>query len=111
MSYRAANEWGPYVWGLIHTISLIDFEDRDAQRRALEYAIQALKGIPSVIPCHRCAAHYQIHVTPELDVDKWIEPMSLFRFMVEYHNIVNIKLRKPLLCSYEDALLKWGKHV
>jgi len=110
MSYRPANEWGPFVWGLIHTISLLDFEDPDAQRRALEYTIEALKGIPSVIPCHRCAAHYQLYVLPELAVEKWIEPMSLFRFMVDYHNTVNRKLNKPQF-TYEDALIRWGKHV
>ena len=109
MPYREKYEWGPFMWGLIHTVTIIDFED-DAQYRAVEHAIQVLKGIPSVIPCHRCALHYQTHVIPQLDVDKWLEPMSLFRFMVDYHNTVNIKLSRQIY-TYDDALLKWGKHV
>lgn len=107
MPYREKYEWGPFVWGLIHTVTIIDFED---MHRAVEHAIQVLKGIPSVIPCHRCAAHYQTHVIPQLDIKKWLEPMSLFRFMVDYHNIVNTKLNKPHY-TYEDALVKWSKRV
>jgi hypothetical protein len=107
MPYREKYEWGPFVWGLIHTVTIIDFENG---RHALENAINILKRIPSVIPCYKCATHYQLYVIPELIIDKWLEPMSLFRFMVEYHNIVNTKFGKPLF-TYEDALLKWSKII
>ncbi len=107
MPYRSTHEWGPCLWSLIHTITVIDFEEPASQRRAVEQAIHVLKGLPSVIPCHKCHMDC-INQVQSLEVDDWLEPMSLFYLMVDYHNMVNKKLGKGQM-SYEDALAKWTK--
>jgi hypothetical protein len=44
MPYREKYEWGPFVWGLIHTVTIIDnllmifMHNNISQARALYYA-------------------------------------------------------------------------
>lgn len=109
MTFRSSHEWGPCLWSLIHTITVIDFEEPSAQRRAVEIAIRTLRGLPLIIPCHKCE-HETGEQVRDLDVEDWLEPMSLFYLMVDYHNMVNGKLGKPCM-AHEEALSKWAKRV
>lgn len=109
MTFRPSHEWGPFLWGLIHTITVIDFDEPTAQRRAVEQAIHTLKGLPGAIPCHRCAEHFSKQVQT-IDATDWLEPMSLFYWTVDVHNAINQKLGKPMM-SREDALSKWSKQI
>lgn len=111
MSIWVPGQMGPSIWGVIHSASIIDFKHIDGQRFRVERAIRVLKAIPDVHQCKKCDDHYREHIIPFLDdVERWTEPLALFRFMVDYHNEINDKLNKPRM-SYDEALQRWGKQV
>ena len=108
MPHRPAHSWGPYIWGLIHTITIIDCEDPLYQ---VDEAIKILRNISNIIPCKKCAAHYEAFVNQELrSTEDFLESMSLFKLMVEYHNMVNRKMNKPTI-SQEEAYNIWVKAI
>jgi hypothetical protein len=70
--------------------------------------IECLRGIDKIIPCHKCATHYREFFQTELHRSLF-ERMELFYVFVDYHNVINQKLGKPIM-SHADALL-WTKTV
>lgn len=111
MPSRPSHSWGPFVWGLIHTICIIDFEDRGMQSYHVSEAIKILKNITHVIPCKKCAAHYEAFINQELrSASDFQESMALFKLLVDYHNIVNRKMNKPTI-SHEEACSIWVKVI
>ena len=110
MPDRPKHAWGSHLWGFIHTISIIDFEDEDVQVRFAKEAIENLRGIGACIPCKKCRTHYDLYFQTEIEGRDRFGRMELFRLFVEFHNAVNQKLRKPVL-EYEDARLLWVNAV
>jgi len=110
MQVRPLHEWGPLLWGLIHTISIVDFENEEAQIKFSQSAIVSLKAVADMIICKKCSKHYQEFFHNEIEGRDRYGRMELFRIMVEFHNQVNQKLGKPVL-TYEEALLRWTKTI
>ena len=110
MTNRPLNHWGASLWNFIHTISIIDIDEPILQIQQSKNVIHILRGIADIIPCHKCATHYQTFFHNVIDTREPYEKMELFRLMVEYHNMVNIKLNKPIV-RYEDACLLWAKTI
>jgi hypothetical protein len=100
--HRPANDWGKFMWGLLHTITVLDCVDNDERAHRCVQQLVALKG---AIPCGRCADHYQtwLDKLPARDVTK---SMELFRWSVDLHNSVNARIGRPDV-PYEDALAMW----
>ena len=100
--YVANSHWGSFLWGFIHTITVVDSFDnvQENMRR-----IEKLKRIEGIIPCSACVPKYASFVK-KLDMIDVREPLGLFYWGVDLHNDVNAKLGKPLW-SYEKALKKW----
>jgi len=101
--------WGQHLWGFIHTITIIDFEDDDAQVRFSKEAMENLRGISACIPCHRCRAHYDFFFQTEIEGRDRFGRMELFRLFVEFHNTINQRLGKPII-DYEEARKIWVNH-
>lgn len=99
---RPKFHWGPHLWGFIHTITVIDFDDNFEFHRNI---VENLRGIYNVFPCPTCKELYKIFLQ-KLDLLDLREPMVLFYWSVDLHNAVNTKLRKPLW-SYERATAEW----
>lgn len=110
MPYRTSHEWGPFIWGLIHTVSIIDFDEPQIQREHVDKAINILKNIVNVIPCPKCAIHYQAYIDNIVTKQNIYDKMELFKIMFEYHNQVNMKLGKENI-TYELALEKWARVI
>ena len=106
MPHRTLHEWGPFVWGLVHTISIIDFDEPSIQKEHVDKAICILKNMHLVIPCPKCAAHYHTHILQELSKINIYQNMELFKLTVAFHNEVNKTLGKDVM-EYEAALKKW----
>jgi hypothetical protein len=104
MNMVAIDHWGPYLWGFIHTITVIDEYDNVQQNK---HVMEKLRAIQNVIPCPTCVHKYQSSLK-QLDLIDVREPMRLFYWSVDLHNTVNARLGKPLW-SYEKALQKWTK--
>lgn len=100
--YRPKDHWGPHLWGYIHTICIIDFENNSEY---VEKTIRNLIELTHAIPCPKCIELYIDHLQKLDTIDK-TESMVLFKWSVELHNAVNRKMRKSEM-SYEDALKEW----
>ena len=110
MNHISNKQWGATLWPFIHTITILDFDDPDTQRRITEKIIENLRGISAIIPCKKCAAHYDVFFQTEIDKRDRFGRMELFYLFVDFHNTINQKLRKPIV-SHEDALLLWTKMI
>ena len=103
MSYREKNHWGQYLWGFIHTITIIDYDNNtDFNIKAKENLI----NIENCIPCYKCRSLYK-EFLEKLELLDMTKSLVLFYWSVDLHNTVNKKLNKPEV-NYEDALLLWA---
>ena len=107
---RPFHHWGNQLWAYLHTITVIDSDEPSVQIRESVRAIEILRGIPAIIPCHRCATHFQEFFQTEIEGRSRFQRMELFDLIVEYHNQINQKLGKPIL-SLEEARSLWAKTV
>lgn len=106
MPYREKYTWGEHLWGLIHTMTIIDFEESGPHNQRI---FVCLKGMGAAIPCSICRAHYENEIN-KFNFHNLNEPMCLFRWSVDFHNEVNAKLGKPIV-TYEEALEKWTRII
>lgn len=105
MKLRPNSHWGPYLWGFIHTITIIDYDDKtEMYNNNIKDVLVSLKDC---FPCPSCKDTY-IKFLDRLKYINSNEPMSLFFWSVDLHNEVNIKLGKSIW-TYDMALFKWVK--
>lgn len=98
--YTCKYHWGTWIWGYIHTISVVDHRDQNICNER----IQLLKAANELFVCQTCKKEYQNYLEK---LDKLeIKPMYLFYWSVDLHNHVNKKLGK-LQWGYDQALKKW----
>lgn len=98
--------WGRYIWTSIHIIAL-GYPDKPTPEDKKHYK-QFFIDLWKVIPCYKCSMNYQKHFQ-ELPIDEYLtDNMSLFKWTVDFHNIVNRELGKQEW-SFEDSLEKFRK--
>lgn len=98
--------WGKYLWTSIHIIALgyPDNPTPDDKQNYKHFYVNLWK----VIPCFKCGQNYQRHLD-ELPIDNSLtNNMSLFKWTVDLHNIVNKELGKRQW-TQEEALEKFRK--
>ena len=107
--YVSKNIWGEYIWGYLHSISLIDneFDNLTLVNEKSYKVLNIIKNIYLVLPCDLCSKHF-LEWYKNLDMNKIYEPLELFYKTVELHNTVNLALKKPII-SNKEALNLWGK--
>ena len=94
--------WGPSFWFTVHN-------------GASKYPIKAspltkertknfLLGLPVWIPCESCKEHCTAYIENNYSNMDYIcdGRENLFNFLVDFHNIVNKRYKKPIM-SHEDA--------
>ena len=105
--FRSRYHWGPFLWGFIHTISVIDnsksFGNNTYEKT--QQMIERLHLIQNLFPCSLCKGKYVEHLEKLSNLNKHKE-MALFYWSVDLHNDVNRKLGKREW-SYEEAKNKW----
>jgi hypothetical protein len=97
MKYRSKSHWGSHLWGFIHSISIIDFENNESYNNNVKDILRGLKDT------------YKKYLE-RLEVIDSSKSMVLFNWSVDLHNEVNRKLNKPEW-TYEMALMKWTKTI
>ena len=102
---RPKQHWGNALWAFIHTITVINYPNKDSNKIHHQRIIPNLQGILNVIPCDACKKMYQKHLDFILYLDLH-EPLVLFRWSIDLHNAVNNKLTKSEM-SYEEAKKVW----
>ena len=98
--------WGKYVWTSLHIIAL-GYPDKPTTDDKINYK-QFYTNMWKVIPCFKCSQNYQRHLT-EHPIDNYLtDNMSLFKWTVTLHNIVNKELGKKEW-THDEALEKFRK--
>lgn len=93
--------WGPCVWYLFHTLAYKavpgNFEEIKAD------LIQFIQRICANLPCPECTQHATEYMTKHARVLAQITTKDqLHYFLVDFHNVVNARKKKPAF-TYEEA--------
>jgi hypothetical protein len=107
MQFRPNSHWGPHLWGFIHTITIIDYQE--SNERYNKNVKDILVSLYDCFPCPSCKGTYKKFLE-RLDYIDMKESMGLFFWSVDLHNEVNTKLGKPIW-PYDMALNKWSKKI
>lgn len=96
--------WGPYFWTTFHFIaSGYDNNPNPSIKLTMKNFIQS---IPVLLPCRKCQDH-AFDFLRCFNLNKVVESRKdLFTFFFNFHNVVNKRLKKPLMLM-EDALKKY----
>tara|TARA_Y100001973_G_scaffold88978_1_gene134840 strand:- start:169 stop:642 length:474 start_codon:yes stop_codon:yes gene_type:complete len=98
--------WGPHGWQFLHSITLA-YPDNPTLEDKNNHA-QFFNGIQNILPCQRCRDHYSLSLQ-ELPVEQHLENKeSLFRWLVDIHNRVNVKNNKREY-SYDEVTKLYEK--
>jgi hypothetical protein len=84
-------KWGPHFWTTLHIACLAC-----ADYKSL---VEFVEGYVYIIPCLSCRQHFE----KVLEENPVPEAGDYFKWSVDVHNIVNVRLGKPEI-SYENAL-------
>lgn len=98
--------WGPHGWQFLHSITLA-YPDNPTLEDKNNHA-QFFNGIQNILPCQSCRDHYALSLQ-ELPVEQHLENKeSLFRWLVDIHNRVNVKNNKREY-SYDEVTKLYEK--
>jgi hypothetical protein len=93
--------WGKYVWTTLHVIAL-GYPDTPSDKDKADFKDFYL-NFWKVIPCQKCADNYRRHLSEIPSIDGALtDSVSLFRWTVDLHNIVNKELGQPVM-TYQQA--------
>ena len=96
-------EWGTSGWRFLHCVTFAYPEEPTSTERLHMYLF--LQSIGHVLPCRRCRTHCIAYM--EANLRSVAAPAlqnrkSLTRFLVDMHNDVNLRLKRPTR-SLEDV--------
>ena len=83
-------KWGPHFWTTLHIACLACSDYKSL--------VEFVEGYLYIIPCLSCRQHFE----KVLEENPVPEAGDYFKWSVDVHNIVNVRLGKPQF-SYEDA--------
>jgi hypothetical protein len=104
MSLKSKHHWGTKLWGYIHTITIVNY-DQKQNKITNQHVLNILYSIKNIIPCSKCINDYNLFLERLLYTDL-SQPMILFYWSVDLHNYVNSKLNKPQF-TYNEAINIW----
>ena len=93
--------WGPPGWKFIHFVAL-GYPDNPSEETKKHYQ-EFFESIQFILPCQRCATHYQQNIQ-RVPISKYLKDReTLMRWTIDLHNEVNKQRQKPIL-TYDEAL-------
>ena len=97
------NVWGKYQWTSIH-FSALGYPNNPSLETKNKFKRYFNDILPEILPCEGCRKHLRDTLKNELPItDKDLQNKdNLFKWTVDLHNIVNKRLKKPIL-SLEQA--------
>jgi hypothetical protein len=101
-STSSPDVFGPPMWFTLHNgASKYPDNPSPITKQRMKYFII---GLPVMIPCANCREHATSYIEKNMpDLDRICNNRTnLFNFFVDFHNYVNERLNKPLMC-YSDA--------
>lgn len=93
--------FGPAFWFTLHvgSVHLPDLLSPISANRIKGF----INGIPEMVPCVECSEHARAFIeSNRTRIDNMKRGDDVFKFYVDFHNYVNLRLSKPVI-SYEKA--------
>ena len=96
--------YGPGYWSAMH----IDSFNAKTYEEKITCA-NTIARLISKFPCLKCRRHATEYAShhPFVHTFSDPDPLSLFKWTVNFHNAVNKRLDKPII-PIKDAVKKWG---
>ena len=92
--------WGPHAWQFLHSITL-SYPDNPTLEDKNNHA-QFFNSIQNILPCQNCKDHYTQNLQA-LPIEQHLDNKeSLFRWLVDIHNRVNVTNNKREY-SYDEV--------
>ena len=99
--------WGPHMWQALHYITLGYPTNPSADDKLRYKAFFTL--LKYILPCSICAKHYSENLIKyPLSDDVLNNRESFIKWLIDFHNIVNISKHKPVM-EYSEALKQISK--
>lgn len=97
--------FGPFLWGSLHYVCL-GSSTHPISPENQTHLKNWINALPFVIPCYKCSEHLKQNLS-DFPVDSHLSSHEeLFKWSVDFHNIVNKQLGKPEI-SLEEAKELW----
>lgn len=93
--------WGPSTWRMLHCVSMT-YPSRPTRKHKHDMET-FLNSLGNILPCRLCGSNYRAYLKDH-PADLRSRD-ALVRWMIDLHNDVNHRLRKPIL-SVDEALEK-----
>ncbi len=95
--------WGPYIWYMLHGLAekIKDKSFHDLKNELLEHIFNICVNLP----CPSCSTHSREYLQ-KIDFKKIKTKQELRLMLLDFHNNVNIRLRKPTF-SYQQLIDKY----
>ena len=94
------NIWGPHAWQFLHSITL-SYPDNPTEQDKQNH-IQFFDMLKNILPCDKCKNHYEQTLETYPIENNLEDKESLFRWLVDVHNKVNIDNNKKEY-SYDEV--------
>ena len=108
MSRADIDVWGPSGWNFLHAMSFAYSVSPSLSERMRMFAF--LHSFAQILPCMRCRVHFikllNTHL-PNVSSEHIENRESLVRFLVDAHNMVNIRLNKKTM-DFEAVMTLYG---
>lgn len=102
LNFTSPAVFGPPLWFTMHNASM-HYPDAPSPL-VVEKMKNFIIAIPILLPCDSCREHAVTYIDEHFDEieEACKSKTTLFKFFVDFHNYVNVRLNKPVM-SYEDA--------
>ena len=95
---------GPIFWDILHRYSYV----ANTEKEKREF-IGFLTFVKDNFPCEICRSHIKEYTRDHpITNEIFHTSRGLFRYIWEFHNAVNLRLKKQTI-AYEDALAKYAE--
>jgi len=94
------NIWGPGAWQFLHSITL-SYPDQPTEQDKQNH-IDFFNSLKNVLPCEKCKNHFQENLQTHPLENSLEDKESLFKWLVDVHNKVNVDNGKKEL-SYDEV--------
>ena len=91
--------FGPSFWFTLHNgATAYPYQPTEIIKQGMKHFIY---GLPIMIPCLSCKEHAYVFIKKS-NIDYCVSSKAnLFKFFVDFHNHVNERYRRPLMCLDE----------
>lgn len=96
--------WGPSAWTFLHAVSFAYPETPSAEHK--QAVLNLFGSLKHLLPCGECCSHYCSTFSSESLSKSLSSRDSFSRWLVDFHNSVNVRLQKPEF-KYSDAQAKF----